>query len=120
MYGLKKDVNLSFLNDREVIQIAIGAYQTIFRFDEDIAISVDGGFNYFDGRTESAWMPEPSSVQIAARTVALLGATVQSFESNENGTLALIFSNGHKLTIPSSSKQYESYQISRPGETIVV
>jgi hypothetical protein len=37
--------------------------------------------------------------QIAARTVAMLGASVTSFETNENETLALTFSNGHRLTI---------------------
>jgi hypothetical protein len=120
MYGLKKDVNLSFLNGREVIQIAIGVYQTILRFDEDVTISVDGGFSHFDGQSESVWMPGLDAVQVAAQTATLLGSTVESFASHENGTLVLKFSNGHGLTIRDSSREYESYQISRPGETIVV
>jgi hypothetical protein len=50
MYGLKKEMDLSFLNGRELIQIAVGLYHISFRFDEDVAISVEGEFRYFNGR----------------------------------------------------------------------
>jgi len=120
MYGLKKQIDLTFLNGRELIQLAVGLYQVIFRFDEDVAVSVEGEFRYFDGQAEWIWRPEPGSSLIAARTVALLGATIESLESNANGTLALTFSCGHRLTLADSSREYESYQITRPGETIVV
>jgi hypothetical protein len=120
MYGLKKDIDLSFLNGREVIQVAIGVYQTQFGFDEDVTIYVHSQFSYFDGRDEWIWKPEGGAAQIAARTVSLLGTTIQSFEGQENGTLSLVFSNGQRLTIFDNSKEYESYDITRPGSTIVV
>jgi Family of unknown function (DUF6188) len=50
----------------------------------------------------------------------MLGASITSFEGNENGTLALTFSNGHRLTMLDSRKEFESYDITRPGETIIV
>ncbi len=34
--------------------------------------------------------------------------------------LVLMFSNGHRLTILDSYKEYESYDITRPGQTIIV
>lgn len=120
MYGLKKEIDLSFLRGREVIQIAIGIYQTQFGFDEDVRISVGGGFCHFDGQNDSVWKPEPGFEQIAARTVALLGARVETFEAREDGTLTLNSSNGHRLVIPDSSKEYESYDITRPGQIIIV
>lgn len=120
MYGLRKDIDLKFLNGRECSQIAIGVYQVQFGFDEDVRISVEGEFRYFDGGTEVMWRPEPGSPQIAARMVALLGATIDSFVGHENGTLTLSFSNGHRLIIPDSSQEYESYTITCPGRTIVV
>ncbi len=83
-------------------------------------ISVQSQFSYFDGQAEWIWKPEPGAAQIAARTLALLGATIESFKSHENGTLALKFSNGHRLTILDTSREYESYDITRPGQTIVV
>ncbi len=120
MYGLSKDLDLSFLNGRQVEQVAIGAYQVIFGFDEDVRISAYIQFRYFDGQEEWIWKPEAGAAQIAARTVALLGSTIQSFEAQENGTLSLVFSNDQRLTILDSSKEYESYDITRPGQTIVV
>ena len=119
MYGLKKEIDLSFLTRRELIQVAIGSFQVQFHFDEDVAVSVEAEFRYFDGHDEWIWAQEPSSPQVAARTVALLGATITTLESNENGTLVLKFSNGHRLTIVDSFKEYESYDITRPGQTII-
>jgi hypothetical protein len=49
MFGLKKDIDLSFLNGREVEQVSVGLYQVQFGFDEDVRISVEGEFRYFDG-----------------------------------------------------------------------
>jgi hypothetical protein len=120
MYGLDRNIDLSFLKDREVTHVTIGVYQVIFGFDENVSISVEGGFSYSDGSDESVWKPEPGTSDVAARSVALLGARRDSFKGHENGTLELAFSNGHCLTIPDSSEQYESYQIERPGKTIVV
>jgi hypothetical protein len=111
---------LSFLIGRLVVQVAIGLYQVIFGFDDDVRISVYFEFRYYDGQGEWIWRPEPDSSLLAARTVALLGETIESFESNANGTLTLTFSNGRHLTIMDSSKEYESYDITRPGQTIVV
>lgn len=120
MYGLGKEIDLSFLTGRELIQVAIGVYQIQFGFDEDVIIYVESQFNYFDGQEEWIWNPEPGAAQVAARTVSLRSATIQNFEGQENGTLILTFSNGARLTIPDSSQEYESYQITRPGQTIVV
>jgi uncharacterized protein DUF6188 len=120
MHGLSKDVDLNFLNGRQVEQVAIGVYEIIFGFDEDVKITAYSQISYFDGQEEWIWKPEPGAAQIAARTVSLLGATIQSFEGQENGTLSLMFSNGQRLTILDSSKEYESYDITRHGSTIVV
>ena len=120
MYGLKKEIDLSFLAGRELIQVAIGAYQVQFAFDEDVTISIESEFRYFDGKAEGIWRPEPGSASIAARAVALLGTTIKGFESSENGTLAINFSNSHRLTMLDSSSEYQSYDITRPGQTIIV
>jgi hypothetical protein len=61
MYGLRNDIDLSFLNARELIQIAIGVYQIQFGFDEDVIIYVESQFNYFDGQEEWIWKPEPGA-----------------------------------------------------------
>ena len=38
MYGLRKEIDLSFLTERELIQVAIGSFQVQFHFDEDVAV----------------------------------------------------------------------------------
>ena len=120
MYGLGKDLNLNFLNGRQVGQVAIGLSEVSFGLDEDVAITAYSEFSFFDGQREWTWKPEEGAAQTAARTVSLLGATIERFEGQENGTLSLEFSNGQRLTILDSSKEYESYDITRPGSTIVV
>lgn len=120
MYGLKKEIDLSFLTGRELIQVAIGSFQVQFHFDEDVSVYVEAEFRYFDGQQEWIWKQEPSSPQVAGRTVAMLGASIISFERSEDGTLALTFSNRHRLTILDSFREYESYQITRPGHNIIV
>jgi Family of unknown function (DUF6188) len=118
--GLKKDIDLSFLKGREVGQIAIGLYQVQFGFDEDVRISVEAEFRYFDGREEWNWKPEPGKAQVAARTVGLLGRTVEKVEWKEDGTLTLGFSDGQRLTVLDSSEEFESYDVTRPGRKIIV
>lgn len=119
MYGLPRNIDLSFLNGREVIQVAIGIFQVQFGFDEDATICVHSQFTHFDGHQDWTWTPEPSKVQVAARALSLLGATVERVQTHEDGTLILSFSSGHRLTLV-DSKEYESYEIRRPGETITV
>ena len=85
---------MSFLTGRELIRVAIGSFQVQFHFDEDVAVSVEAEFCYFDGQDEWIWQQEPSLPQIEALTVAMLGASITSFETNENGMLALTFQMG--------------------------
>jgi hypothetical protein len=51
MYQLNSDIELSFLNGRLVEQVAIGVYQIMFGFDEDVRISVYSRFNYLNEPT---------------------------------------------------------------------
>jgi uncharacterized protein DUF6188 len=120
MYGREKGVDLVFPSGREIEMVSIGAYRTNFCFDQDVVISVYSLFAYFDGDIEWAWTPEPGAEQVAGRTVALLGIKIESFQWFEDGTLKLSFSKGQRLTILDSSKEYESYDITRPGQTIIV
>jgi Family of unknown function (DUF6188) len=118
LYGLRKNIDLTFLIGREVSQVAIGVYQVQFHFDQDVCISVESSFTYSDSQQEWTW--RQGLVLIAAHTTALLSAEIKSFDAQEDGTISIVFFNGHRLTIFDSSENYESYTITRPGVYIVV
>ena len=118
MYGLPDSIDFSFMIGRELIQIAIGVYQVIFGFNEGVRISVEAQFEYTTKETWVEWRPGASHV--AASTVGLLGARVESVKSFRDGTLELSFSNGDLVVLRDASPGYESYQVMRPGQTIVV
>jgi hypothetical protein len=120
MYGLKRDLDLNFLKGLELMHVAVSIFSVRFAFDEDVAISVTGEFLYFDGQVEWAWEPEPGKSGIASRTLDLLGRTVEDLEWHEDGTLRLSFANGHRLTMLDNSREHESYDITRPGQKIIV
>jgi hypothetical protein len=118
MYGLREGMDLSFLRGREVIQIAIGVHQVIFAFDGDIGISLESEFcTARDSAGSSTWRGgEPRS---ACPALSPLGAVIVDVNGREDETLILVFSDKKRPTIY-DSREFESYTISRPGETIVV
>lgn len=119
MYGLDMTIDLSFLIGREAIQIAIGLYQVIFAFDESVCISVESEFRLISPKGDvSSW--QSSVPQSAAAALRLLGAKIENVSGLKDGTLTLTFSSGDILTILDSSKEFESYDITCPGRTIIV
>ena len=118
MYGLPPEIDVSFLVHREVEQVCIGLHQVQIHFDDNVSISIEGRFKYTDrtGRVFE-WQDRPSQ---AAGVVDSLGLVVSAVTPEPDGTLTLAFSAGANLTIFDDDKQYEAYQISKPGTTIVV
>ena len=120
MYELKEDVDLSFLSGCELVQVCIGRYQLTFNFNKNVSISIESEFRYLDNQNEWKWQPEDPGNLVASRTVALLGAKVERVERGPSNSLHLFFSNGPQLLILAPSQEFECYQISRPGQTIVI
>ena len=118
MYGLKEETDVSFLKGRELIQVAVGCYQIIFAFDEETTISVESGYELHANEGTTVWTP--GKVHTAASALDLLGRTITEVRGEVSGTLTITFSGGDLLVISDSSKHYESYQITKPGCTIVV
>jgi hypothetical protein len=118
MYGLDHSIDLSFLKSREVDQVAVGLYQVVFGFDEDVRISVQSEFIYFDGQREWLWKPERGALQTASQALSLLGATIEGFKGDRDGTLELTFSNGSRVTIlirARSTSRTTSHDRGRPS-----
>ena len=119
MYGLKKEIDLSFLVGRELEQVAVGLYQVQFHFDKSVSIGVSSRFTVWDSADRvTEWSPQ--NPRLAAPTFDCLHHSINSVITEENGTLTLGFSNGAHIVIFDNDPAYESYTITAPGLTIVV
>jgi Family of unknown function (DUF6188) len=118
MYGLRPDSDLSFLEGKEICQIAIGPYDVQFNWGNG-GIAVWSRFAYKSGlAAEIVWTGnEP---KVAACAVGLLQQVIQSVSWTDDGTLSLRFKNGDELTIYDDDPQYEAYSISRADAPIII
>jgi hypothetical protein len=123
MYGLPKDINLSFLQNRRLDQICFGLYQVQFNFDENIKIHVNThvriAFSYTDATGAVFEMKTAASATVLVDK--LIGKTLTETNSSEDGTLQITFNSGEKLIFYDNNNGYESYEIlNRDGKWIVV
>jgi hypothetical protein len=118
MYRLPKDINLSFLQSRELVQICFGKYQVQFNFDKDVRIFVQNTFSYVDATGSVFEMKTAASAAVLVDR--LIGKTVIDINPTEDGTLHIAFNTGEKLSFFDDDSAYECYEIRNGGETIVV
>lgn len=118
MFGLPSDIDLTFFNDRQLLQVCIGANEIILNFDDELSLTIESDMCY---RTSAGEVRVFSnSVKAAATLVQLIDSTVQTAYRIEPGTLALRFSNGDTLEVLDSNADFESYQIGHGQRFIVV
>jgi hypothetical protein len=118
MHGITGDLDFSFLKDKELIQIAIGQFQVQFHFRGDIGVSVENTFVYHSADGLIVW--HPNEIAAAAAPLKLLGKSVTRVKTDPPTTLWLEFENGERLAVVDGSREYESFTVTRPGQTIVV
>jgi hypothetical protein len=118
MYGLPKDINLSFLRNRELIQICFGAYQVQFNFDKIVRIYVHNAFSYVNATGSVSEMKSAASAAVLVDK--LIGKTVTEVNPSEDGTLQITFNSGEMLTFYDDNRAYECYEILNDGKTIPV
>jgi hypothetical protein len=109
MFGLERDVDLSFLRGRECIQVCVGLYQVILHLDESIHLSI-----------ESTCQLNGKVVKTYGRLCSLLGQEVVAVRQEGGGSLVMTFNKGDVLEITDDNPGTESYQISAPGVDIIV
>ena len=117
LYPLRDDVDLSFLNERELIQLSIGMHQVIFSFLNDLTITVEDRFVIEEPTGQTAWKPE--AINEAARAVCLLGRTTKGVRRS-GSALDLEFGAGYSLAITPVENEHESYQINDGGRLFIV
>lgn len=118
MYGLPQHITLDFLRNRELIQLLVGQYQLILRFDADISISVESDFDHTrDGKSQ---LLSGSLPKAAASLLGLVGAKVARVENVGGGQICIHFSTRDVVCIKDSNPDGESYEIVGPNMHIIV
>jgi len=118
MFGLKENTDLSFLNEKELIQVGIGFNDLVLYFEENIHISITSECEFEDQLSQNENIDDYK--KSANLICSLLGSTICNVIGGINGTLELGFSNGCKLKICDDSEHYESYLIKSPFIQIIV
>jgi len=118
MYGLPRDVCLTFLHGRTLLQACFGANDLILNFDGEVSVTVTSSVGYSDRGGTHRRCAELTAA--AKDIVALLNRTVLTAAGHETGSLELKFDTGEILTIYDDSAEYESYVINNGGHMIVV
>jgi len=118
IYSLGENQDLSFLEERELEQVAIGVYQVIFNFDQNMSIMVEDRFEFSSGSEVHVWKPGATSV--AGITASLLGEKVKKVRVGSGSSVELVFSGNKRLMLTPEKSRYESYQITHRGGSIIV
>jgi hypothetical protein len=118
MYGVPKDLNLSFLEGKHLTQISLGEYQVIFNFHPEGSVSAVAEWQLLgpDGAIIDQAMQ--NSERSHYRIHQLLGQVVTGHEVDPPRSFSLQFSSGSVLRVFDSSKDHESFSI-QPGNIIV-
>lgn len=118
MYGLPKNIDLSFLVGRELLQVCIGSNDLILHFDDRVSILITSNCHW---KSISGVGVEIDSYAESANMICRpLGSKILNATSDESGTLSMKFSNGDAFMLFDDSQQFESYVIECPDRRIVV
>jgi len=118
MYGVPANIDLTFLNGAELVQIALGRYQIQFHFHSGASVTVDGDWNLTDASGIVVDRSYHTTARPPYRLHQLIGQTVVGTVVSAPTSVSLQFADGEVLQLIDSSESYESFQI-QPGNIIV-
>jgi hypothetical protein len=116
MYGLPRGIDLSFFQQKSLLQVCFGLHDLILNFD-DVSVTVTSSIGISDSATTQNC---ENFLQAAGPLTALLERRVTSASGDTAGTLKLDFDNDKSLFIYDDSRKYESYTIRYADKLIVV
>ena len=109
MYPLEKNIDLSFLNGRRLLQVCIESHQILLNFDQDLTITVEEDCLLSIGSDLKAISAaEPTESKELAQ---LLDCVIEQAKPVDQANLLLEFSGQRHLTLIGASDKYECYSI---------
>jgi hypothetical protein len=118
MYKILQSTDWSFLIGGEVQQVAIGLHDVQIHLFKDMGIGMTCDFEH-----KRPWhiLPFDTEMHVKAATlVSLPGKKVEGVTANGEESLIVRFTSKETLTIIVDDEPYESFVVTKPGETIVV
>lgn len=124
MYGLSKDIDLSFLVGKELQSVCVAFCTVQLHFDGNTGIGVEGRFAHQVGTKTFEWnsdIPHTKKMTSAAASVfGLLATSIVSVKVKRDGTLRLSFSNKNELTLYDETPMYQAYRIWNNDNPMIV
>jgi len=118
MYGLPENIDLKFFEQQELLQICVGKNEVILNFTGHISVTIQSRFACSNSKPLSIANDE---LPLAAYPLLyFIGALVVKAEGDTDGTLRLTFSNTELLLVHDDDPNYESYVITRNGQTVII
>lgn len=108
MYGLSNKTDLTFLLRKQLEDVKVSEYQAQLCFAESICISIE---------SQCELDKKPIGYEELRQ---LMGNSVFGVTIQDGGSINLVFIDGRRLSILDSNSDFESYQITAPGTTIVI
>lgn len=110
MYKLPSDFDGAFFIGRTLEFITFSENSVAFAFDRRVSITVESSLQHQFGSDAEQGIRQ--SVPLTeSRLMQLLGCSVVQAKGDENGTLTIMFDNGHVLKVFDDQTCYESYAI---------
>lgn len=112
MYGLPKDIDLSFFVGKTLNVVSFATNVIHLKFDGGVSISLESTFQHQQkidvelnhaGTIQSVYLIQTSSL------MQLSNHAVDSATGTEDGRLTLVFDNGHVLHCLDDQEGYECY-----------
>ena len=122
MYGLPKDLDLSFFVGKRLDTVTFAEFVIHFNFDNKVRITLESEFQHqLDQDVKRGHVGVVQSVPVTHSTLMqLVGHSVVSAAAEEEGTLALVFDDGQVLRCFEQDVPYESCQFSDGTNNYVV
>lgn len=119
MYGLPKDFDASFLVGLTLEMVCFNINQVYLHFSSHVLITIEGDFLYQASASDNTARTTRPPI-LETNLTKLLEHSVSRASGDKDGTLTMVFDNGHVLKCLDTSPNYEAYKIKHGDRTIIV
>jgi hypothetical protein len=117
VHGIPAGADFSPLLNKSLEQVCIGLHEAIFRFEDEMLLSISCSFELTVG--DQSWRGK-EYVAAATAFSHLLGVAINNVKIMSSKQLCLEFGNGAVLVINDSEDHYESFHVQMADKFVAV